>query len=51
MGIRGCICTMTTVLENLKDFLKDESRTKAEEDLCKVALDGLLLFHKGESEG
>jgi uridine phosphorylase len=50
MGIKGCIVTMTTVLENLKDFLKGDDRTKAEEDLCKVVLDGLVMFDKGESK-
>lgn len=44
MGIKGCIVTMTTVLENLKDFLKGEDRTKAEEDLCKIVLDGLAIY-------
>ncbi len=41
MGIRGCIVTMTTVLENLKDELRAEDRRKAEEDLCKVVLEGI----------
>lgn len=47
MGIRGCIVTMTTVLENLKDFLKGEDRIKAEEDLCKIVLDGLVIYNEG----
>lgn len=45
MGIKGCIITMTTVLENLKDFLKGEARTKSEEDLCIAALEGIVLYH------
>lgn len=47
MGIKGCVVTMTTVLENLKDSLKGEERKKAEEDLCKIVLDGLVIFEKG----
>lgn len=46
MGIKGCIVTMTTVLENLKDFLKGDARTKSEEDLCKIALDGLVIYDR-----
>lgn len=46
MGIKGCIVTMTTVLENLKDFLKGEARKKSEEDLCKIALDGIVIYDK-----
>ena len=44
MGIKACIITMTTVLENLKDFLKGEARTKSEEDLCLAALEGIVLY-------
>lgn len=46
MGIKGCIVTMTTVLENLKDSLKGDDRKKAEEDLCKIVLDGLQIYNK-----
>ncbi|MGF7058002.1 nucleoside phosphorylase [Brassicibacter mesophilus] len=46
MGIKGCVVTMTTVLENLKDYLKGEARDKAEEDLIKVVLDGLVIYDK-----
>jgi uridine phosphorylase len=48
MGIKGCVVTMTTVLENLKDYLKDEARVKAEHDLIKVVLDGIVIYDKGE---
>jgi len=48
MGIKGCVVTMTTVLENLKDYLKDEARIKAENDLIKVVLDGIAIYDKGE---
>ena len=44
MGIRGCVVTMTTVLENLKDELRGEARRKAEEDLCRVVLEGIHHF-------
>ena len=46
MGIKGCIVTMTTVLENLKDFLKGDARTQSEVDLCKIALDGIVIYDK-----
>lgn len=46
MDIKGCVVTMTTVLENLKDFLKGDERVKAEEDLIKVVLDGLVIYDK-----
>jgi uridine phosphorylase len=47
MGIKGCVVTMTTVLENLKRVLEGDARKKAEEVLCKVVLDGILLHAKG----
>lgn len=46
MDIKGCVVTMTTVLENLKDYLKGEDREKSEEDLIKVVLDGLVIYDK-----
>ncbi|ACL75440.1 nucleoside phosphorylase [Ruminiclostridium cellulolyticum] len=46
MGIKACIVTMTTVLENLKDFLKGDARTQSEVDLCKIAMDGLVIYHE-----
>lgn len=48
MGIRGCVVTMATVLENLKDELRGDNRKKAEEILCKVVLEGICKFDKGE---
>ncbi len=46
MGIRACVVTMTTVLTNLKRVLEGEERTKSEEDLCKVALDGIVEYYR-----
>jgi uridine phosphorylase len=46
MGIKGCIVTMTTVLENLVDFLKGENRDKAEDDLINVVLNGMAKYAK-----
>ncbi|RCX20013.1 uridine phosphorylase [Anaerobacterium chartisolvens] len=46
MGIKACIVTMTTVLENLKDMLRGDDRKKSEEDLCKIVLDGLRIYNK-----
>lgn len=45
MGIKGCIVTMTTVLESLRDYLRGEERTRAEEDLCRIVLEGLVIYH------
>lgn len=50
MGIKGCVVTMTTVLENLKDYLKDDTRIKAEEDLIKIVLDGIKIYAEGSLE-
>jgi uridine phosphorylase len=47
MGIRGCVVTMTTVLENLKRVLEGAERTEAERILCKVVLDGILNVEGG----
>ena len=47
MGIKGCVVTMTTVLENLKDYLKGEAREQSEQDLIKVVLDGIVIHSKG----
>lgn len=44
MGIKGCIVTMTTVLENLKAALQGDERKRAEEDLCRIVLDGLKIY-------
>ncbi len=46
MGIKCCIVTMTTVLENLKGSLMGEERKQAEQDLCQIVLDGLKIYHK-----
>jgi uridine phosphorylase len=45
MGIKGCVVTMTTVQENLKEVLAGDERKKAEEDLCKVVLEGIVHYH------
>lgn len=45
MGIKGCVVTMTTVLENLKDYLKGDDRKLAEENLVKVVLDGIVIMN------
>lgn len=50
MGVKACVVTMTTVLENLKDYLKGEERKKAEEnDLVMVVLDGIVDYHKRQN--
>lgn len=44
MGVRACVVTLATVLENLKDSLKGDERVSAEDLLCRVALEGLARF-------
>lgn len=46
MGIKVCSVTMTTVLKNLKAALTDRERKKAEEDLCKIVLDGIMIYDR-----
>lgn len=46
MGIKTCSVTMTTVLKNLKATLEGEDRRKAEEDLCKIVLDGIIIYDR-----
>lgn len=45
MGVKTCIVTMTTVLENLKETLQDQERTDAEDLLCRVVLEGIYRYH------
>ncbi len=46
MNIRGCVVTLTTVLDNLKDMMEDNHRKQEEEMLARIVLDGLVLFDK-----
>ena len=46
MGVKTCIVTMTTVLENLKEELLGQARTDAEDLLCRTALEGICRFSK-----
>ncbi len=48
MDIKVCSVTMTTVLKNLSKVLEGEERTKSEQDLCKIVLDGIVLLDQGE---
>ena len=43
MGVKTCVVTMTTVLENLKAALLGEERRQAEDLLCRVVLEGIYL--------
>lgn len=47
MGVKTCVVTMATVLENLKEVLEGQDRVDAEDLLCRVALAGLARFHQG----
>ncbi|MEG1716645.1 MAG: nucleoside phosphorylase [Lachnospiraceae bacterium] len=44
MGVKTCVVTMTTVLENLKEVLKGQERKDAEDLLCRVALEGICRY-------
>lgn len=46
MGVKTCVLTMTTVLENLKDALKGQARKDAEDLLCRTALEGIYNFQR-----
>lgn len=46
MGVRACIVTLVTVLENLKDELRGQERTDTEDLLCRVVLEGLYKLHQ-----
>lgn len=48
MGIKGCVVTMVTVLENLVDYLRDNEREEAEKDLIKTVLDGIKIYAEKE---
>ncbi|MGX8708989.1 MAG: nucleoside phosphorylase [bacterium] len=51
MGVKTCVVTMATVLENLKDTLKGQDRTDAEDLLCRVVLEGIYRCHtQGENQ-
>ena len=50
MGVKTCVVTMTTVLENLKDVLKGQARVDAEDLLCRTALEGIYNYHMSFSE-
>ncbi|MEG2441315.1 MAG: nucleoside phosphorylase [Acetivibrio sp.] len=45
MGVKTCIVTMTTVLENLKEVLKGQDRKDAEDLLCRTVLEGIYNYH------
>lgn len=45
MGVKTCVVTMTTVLENLKEVLKGKERADAEDLLCRTALEGIYNYH------
>ncbi|MEG0899262.1 MAG: nucleoside phosphorylase [Oscillospiraceae bacterium] len=51
MGIKACVVTMTTVLENLKEVLLGEARTKSEEELCIAVLDGIVMYDNLKGNG
>lgn len=50
MGVKTCVVTMTTVLENLKEVLAGQARKDAEDLLCRVALEGIYNFDRRESK-
>lgn len=50
MGVKTCIVTMTTVLENLKEVLLGQERTDAEDLLCRTVLEGIYNYDKKGKE-
>lgn len=44
MGVKTAVLTMVTVLENLKEVLKGQERTDAEDLLCRTALEGIWRY-------
>lgn len=46
LGVKTCSVTLTTVLENLKEELSPEERSKAEAKLCQVVLDGIVALEE-----
>ncbi len=51
MGIKACVVTLTTVLENLKATIEGEERTQAEAKLCKIVLDGISIMERRKNNG
>lgn len=49
MGVKTCILTMVTVLENLKETLQGQARTDAEDLLCRAALEGIYYYNIKEA--
>lgn len=50
MGIKGCVVTLATVLENLVKFLEADERAEAEEVLARIVLDGIVIYDKKETK-
>lgn len=50
MGVKTAVITMVTVLENLKEVLKGQERTDAEDLLCRVALEGIWRYAQAHKE-
>ncbi|RRD95692.1 uridine phosphorylase [Clostridiales bacterium COT073_COT-073] len=46
MGVKTCVLTMVTVLENLKQTLTGKDRIEAEDLLCRTALEGIYNYHQ-----
>lgn len=46
MGVKTCIVTMTTVLENLKEALEGQERKDAENLLCRTVLEGIYQYDR-----
>lgn len=44
MNVKTAVLTLVTVLEDLKQVMAPEARAKAEDDLCRIALESLWQF-------
>ncbi|OQA78886.1 MAG: Uridine phosphorylase [Tenericutes bacterium ADurb.Bin239] len=48
MNVKTAILTLVTVLENYKDSIDGDVRVKAEDELCRIALESIYRLNKGE---
>jgi uridine phosphorylase len=45
MNVKTASLTLVTVLENLKDMLRDGLREEKEKELCRIALESIYQYH------
>ncbi|PKL00249.1 MAG: uridine phosphorylase [Tenericutes bacterium HGW-Tenericutes-1] len=50
MNVKTASLTLVTVLENLKDMLKDKERETKEQELCQIALESIYQYYLEENK-